>query len=577
LGTNKRRLKMKKVSLLLRLLVSMSLGCFFTVTAYAVTLEVGPLGYPYSLIQTAINGADTGDTVLVHDGTYMENINFSGKAITVKSVYGAASTIIDGNRSGIVVTFSSGEGSGSVLDGFTILNGFGSGDNWGGGIRCFSSSPTITNCIIRGNTGNAGAGISCESGSSPAITHCVISGNSALIGGGIYCKNSSPTITNCTINGNTGTWTSGGIGCDSGSSAIITNCVISGNTADDGGGIYSYTSSPTITNCTISRNTATQNGGGINCQSSSPSVKNTILWGNVPNEVYLTGSSITVTYSDVDQDGYAGSNGNIRQDPLFVDSTNENFYLQPNSPCIDAATSDGAPSTDMEDFLRYDDPLVANTGGGTYPYYDIGTYESQAGIVTLIAPNGAETIPAGSSYTIRWRSREAVKFRLWYSVDNGLTWIPILKAGDFLQDTTYDWQVPKPTANRKKCLVRVKGYDDQGKRVGVDKSDATFTIEVLTITDPISSDSCTPGQPCLIAWNRSPYMDAHTGKLSYSTNGGLTWKLISSTISESDTGYSLWEPTVGVTKKNCRVKLVYKNDKGVVGTATSGKFTINKP
>ena len=47
-------------------------------------------------IQTAINVASSGDTVLVAPGTYTENINFLGKAITVKSAKGSSVTIIDG-------------------------------------------------------------------------------------------------------------------------------------------------------------------------------------------------------------------------------------------------------------------------------------------------------------------------------------------------------------------------------------------------------------------------------------------------------------------------------------------------
>jgi parallel beta-helix repeat protein len=349
------------------------------------TLEVGPSGYPYTSIQAAINAAGPGDTVLVHDGTYMENINFLGKAITVKSVNGAARTIINANGSGRGVTFNHNEGSGSVLDGFTITNGFAAGAA-GGGIQCVSSSPTIANCIIIGNrAGFYGGGISCESSSSPTITNCLINGNTAFLGGGIFCKDSSsPTVTNCTISGNTGTAHSGGIGCDVGCSPIITNCIISGNTAGSGGGIYSYLSSPIIVNCTISGNTAT-NGGGIYCEpSSSSSVKNTILWGNVPNEIYLAGeSSITVTYSDVDQNGYAGIHGNIRLAPLFVDPANGDFRLQPTSPCIDAGTSDGAPLTDMAGNPRFDPPGIPNTGGGTYPYYDMGALEYAAPVISL--------------------------------------------------------------------------------------------------------------------------------------------------------------------------------------------------
>src|SRR5512137_1820050 len=96
--------------------VILFLGCLITGGVKAATFEVGPSGYPYTSIQVAINDADPGDTVLVHDGTYTENISFSGKVITVKSVNGAANTIIDGNVSGSVVTFNTGEGSGSVLD-----------------------------------------------------------------------------------------------------------------------------------------------------------------------------------------------------------------------------------------------------------------------------------------------------------------------------------------------------------------------------------------------------------------------------------------------------------------------------
>jgi len=73
-------------------------------------------------IQAAINAAQNGDTVLVAPGTYSENINFVGKAVTVTSSGGRTVTTIDGHQAGTVVTFGTNEGQNSVLSGFTITN-----------------------------------------------------------------------------------------------------------------------------------------------------------------------------------------------------------------------------------------------------------------------------------------------------------------------------------------------------------------------------------------------------------------------------------------------------------------------
>jgi hypothetical protein len=80
-------------------------------------------------IQEAIDAADYGDTALVAPGTYSENINFREKAITVKSENGRPEdTIIDGRNADSVVTFTSGEGRLSILNGFTLQNGRASSD-----------------------------------------------------------------------------------------------------------------------------------------------------------------------------------------------------------------------------------------------------------------------------------------------------------------------------------------------------------------------------------------------------------------------------------------------------------------
>ncbi len=91
----------------------------FTIPALAFTKTIHVPG-DYHTIQEAIDASVNGDTVLVAPGTYVENINFNGKAIIVKGSGGADVTVIDGGNPsnpdfGSVVTFQSGEVHDSIL------------------------------------------------------------------------------------------------------------------------------------------------------------------------------------------------------------------------------------------------------------------------------------------------------------------------------------------------------------------------------------------------------------------------------------------------------------------------------
>lgn len=336
--------------------------------------------------------------IILQPGIYYENIDFTGKAITVTGTDPnnpdvVAATVIDGGQTGSVVKFINREGKESVLKGITLRNGH--SEN-GGGIYCSSSSPSIINCVITGNSSDTnGGGIYCVSGyipylsySSPTIDNCMISRNSATYGGGIYCGNGYAKITNCTISRNTAEKNGGGIYCNSlyfiGAwyslfSPKIINSIISRNSAQKGGGIYCYASSPKITNCTIIGNFAEETGGGINCTtffsltyplpqqtiSSNPTIKNSILWADYPNESSGDLHSFSrITYSDI-QGEYSGK-GNIEADPLFVNINAEDYHLQSGSLCIDSATETDAPESDKDD-----NPRPQGFG------YDMGAYEAK--------------------------------------------------------------------------------------------------------------------------------------------------------------------------------------------------------
>lgn len=347
----------------------------------AATLDVGPSGYTYTSIQTAIEAAVDGDVIMVHDGTYVEGIDFRGKKITVRSENGPASTIIDCSTLywTLGVAFWSGEGSDSVLDGLTVTGGLQCGN--GGGVVCSASSPTITNCVITGNRGlSNGAGIYAYAGR-PVISNCVITNNALVefdlsgnptyysMGAGLYFRN-------CT--------------------AVVTNCLIAGNKACVGGGIavtsFSLQTNVSFINCTIANNealigqsyddTTNGQGGGFYVEHGPThtaditlTLTNCIVWGNSaeggdPEMDFDAATwSPEATYSDVNLSGYgtpagtADANGNIRLDPLFVCSGGD-YHLLAGSPAINAGTSAGAPLTDLDGNPRPCGPAV-----------DMGTYE----------------------------------------------------------------------------------------------------------------------------------------------------------------------------------------------------------
>ncbi|KPK23505.1 MAG: hypothetical protein AMJ70_03355, partial [Dehalococcoidia bacterium SG8_51_3] len=231
----------------------------------------------FSTIQKGIDSAQNGDLAIVLPGTYTgpgnRNIDFKGKAITVRSNNGPNTCIVDCEAQGRGFYFHTGENADSVLEGLTIMNG--SIQNMGAGIFCAGASPSIRSCVIRNcsilGTG-AGGGISCDGGG-PAIINCTIIDNTALEGGGIYLLNCSAMINTCTISRNGNYYSlGGGIYCRD-SSPTISDCTVTENDGDNGGGgMYFKNSSPSITDCTITENYGGNGGGGMYCEYSSLSI-----------------------------------------------------------------------------------------------------------------------------------------------------------------------------------------------------------------------------------------------------------------------------------------------------------------
>ncbi|MFH1725369.1 MAG: right-handed parallel beta-helix repeat-containing protein [Elusimicrobiota bacterium] len=291
--------------------------------AFAGTLIVPD---DYATIQAAIDAAQSGDTVLVAPGDYVESIDLK-PGVTVESAAGPEVTTITGggakaptwggyDRDYVVLGADD-----STVRGFTLVSPFGGYS----GVVVFNkyASPTIDgNVMIKSSWG--GEVVFNWAYSSPLIKNNVLIGSG---GYGIYSRSGcQPDIVNNII---TKEWTA--IMTWHGSAPTITNNTIVGNQY----GVAHYYNCDSI----ITNNIIDAYAGGIHFYRSTATMTYNNVWAPAP-------------YLDDHAPPYdlTGTAGNISTDPSFVDPVSGDYRLREDSLCIDAGTNEAPalPDTDSD-------------------------------------------------------------------------------------------------------------------------------------------------------------------------------------------------------------------------------------
>jgi len=343
------------------------IGCYESeLGALLSSITLHKVPEEYATIQSAIDVSANGDTILINDGIYVENLIIQNKRITLSSLMlidedqsHISNTIIDGNLNGSTIQLDN-IYSGVLLNGFTIQNGFfdsSSGGNTnnisGGGVKIIYSSNnnnasvTLRNLNIINNEAYYGGGIYSII-DSLTLDNVQISTNKARHGGGIYLNGTIVEIDNVDIFDNE-CWdgsaiTAGGI------SGTIKNTLMVGKMGnnsvfeiDDNMG-----SNPLLSNVTIIYQGTYGLYYDIDDSDTPPDlgdnkieIINSIIWNIGYGEpIHARGSSIDIplhiSYSNIAGDTVWTGTGNINDNPVFCDPSNNDYSLASNSECINS-------------------------------------------------------------------------------------------------------------------------------------------------------------------------------------------------------------------------------------------------
>jgi uncharacterized protein (TIGR02145 family) len=313
---------------------------------------------PFSSIQFSINVANqNGDTIYVHPGTYVENLDMPGMSIALISLEGPELTTIDGNNEGVTVQLA-----GNEIQGFRIINGGDSSDQWnnyrrGGIYGGLGGGNIIENCIIENNV------IGIVLGGESQIKNCIIRNN---------------------INGTADL--QGGIKSINGGLITIDRTLVHDNSV----GIFAWLGELEVTNSTFVDNNIWVSNGPFSFVNSimydtseSPwFLENSFSLSNEYDNYFYYSSLHPNSNPPVSCGSCYEGEGNIFVNPDMFNPSNDGFTLNSSSPCINAGNPD--LDGDGEDYTTDIDDQDPD---GTR--MDIGAYYYQIiyGCIDIIAIN----------------------------------------------------------------------------------------------------------------------------------------------------------------------------------------------
>ncbi|WP_370088098.1 T9SS type A sorting domain-containing protein [Ekhidna sp.] len=201
------------------------------------------------------------------------------------------------------------------------------------------------------------------------------------------------------------------------------------------------------------------------------------------------------------------------------------------------------------------------------------TIDAAEPAITVLTPNGDETLTVGDPYEITWTDEnipgtDLIEIRL--STDGGDNY-SILNDGTFsMYNGSYNWTVTNNVGPNN--LIQIANTT----QAVADESDAAFTISAapvptITVLTPNGGENLTVGDEYEITWSTANISPSDLIEIRFSTNGGDTYSILNDGIFSMYDGSYYWTVPNNIGTNN-RIQIA--NTSLAVSDASDGVFTI---
>jgi len=232
-----------------------------------------------------------------------------------------------------------------------------------------------------------------------------------------------------------------------------------------------------------------------------------------------------------------------------------------------AWTIPNTPSTSC--LVRISNAADAGVNDSSNGVFSISTTAPSTSI-TVIAPNGGESLQIGTDQNITWTSTGSItNVKIEYSTNSGSSWNII--TGSAANTGNYSWTIPNTPSST--CLVRLSDAANAGIN---DTSNGVFSITSVPSSDSITVMSPNGGESWQVGTNQNLTWIS-TGsianvKVEYSTNSGSSWNII--TGSAANTGNYSW--TIPNTPSSTCLTRVSDAANAGINDTSNGVFSITE-